>query len=726
MNRLCVYAKPIIWCCMVVTISVVMYAQEFHQPTLVLSSVSEQHPLGTTALYYEDKHRGLTIEQVRQAASRAYFAPVQSEIPHFSFTSSAIWLHWQLINRTGEQCYLQIYNAPLDTLDVYIVGTKGQITHKQYGAGITGARWLKNTYPIIEIPVTSDSVLHLYVRAVSNGVMYFAGHIGGNTGMVEHSLFYTWFNAISFGIMAVMFVYNLFLYVSVRHEAYLIYVLYCASTITFFAYQKGYIFLLIGEALAVALYQFPSTPNILVLIPLSCICLFATSFLSTRQYAPTMHKILLGFVLLCAVDCLAHFVLNIGIPRKALSFVVILASGLVIAAGIIVFRHGYKPARLYLAGWSIWLTSIVLYAMMVENIIHPTRSMEFILQIGAATEILLMSFALADRINHLQSENKRLILEQNALLENKVHERTRALEKTNTFLAEANAEISRHVEVQEDLTREIELSNTELQSTNQIIEQRNRELLLLNKDKNDLLHIVAHDLRNPLMTILGLSEMLKDASYALPAAQQRTLAEQIHLAGSRMALLIKNVLDVNAIETGQISPHLTPINLASVLQILMQEYQNRALAKNIHLHYEGEPDIMVRADETLLSQIIDNLLSNAIKYSPYGSNIWLSACVSYNLGKHLRPETIHNTSTLNGNFAALIVRDEGPGISPAEQQHLFKKFTRLSAVPTGGEPSTGLGLSIVKKFTEVMNGQIYCESLIGYGTSFVVCLPLSS
>ena len=109
----------------------------------------------------------------------------------------------------------------------------------------------------------------------------------------------------------------------------------------------------------------------------------------------------------------------------------------------------------------------------------------------------------------------------------------------------------------------------------------------------------------------------------------------------------------------------------------------------------------MRADANYIDQVIENLLSNAIKFSPSNKNIYIHVSVT-------------DTNAL------CEIRDEGPGLSEDDKKKLFSKYQKLSAKPTGNETSTGLGLSIVKKFVEAMNGEIWCESEIEKGASFFV------
>jgi signal transduction histidine kinase len=126
--------------------------------------------------------------------------------------------------------------------------------------------------------------------------------------------------------------------------------------------------------------------------------------------------------------------------------------------------------------------------------------------------------------------------------------------------------------------------------------------------------------------------------------------------------------------------------------------------KQIQLHVQTPEEIIIESDKLYLLRIIENLLGNAIKFSPKGKNVWV---------------------TVTGEpFGAIItVKDEGPGISEEDQKNLYQNYMRLSARPTGGESSTGLGLSIVKEIVDKMKGNIRCESKLGEGTSFSISLP---
>lgn len=233
----------------------------------------------------------------------------------------------------------------------------------------------------------------------------------------------------------------------------------------------------------------------------------------------------------------------------------------------------------------------------------------------------------------------------------------------------------------------------------------NHELEKLHQEKNEFLGIAAHDLKNPLSAILGLSEMIKSDYDTMPSEEVIDAAETISKASRQMFELIMTFLDVNAIESGKLNLSLAQIDLLPILQTLVENYEDRADAKHLMLHFQPvATSYTAWVDPNICRQVLDNLLSNAIKYSPYGRNIFIRI--------NQRSQSI-----------CCEIQDEGPGLTELDKQKLFGKFTRLSAQPTGKEHATGLGLFIVKKLVEAMNGKVWCDSELGRGATFVVELP---
>jgi two-component system, sensor histidine kinase and response regulator len=149
----------------------------------------------------------------------------------------------------------------------------------------------------------------------------------------------------------------------------------------------------------------------------------------------------------------------------------------------------------------------------------------------------------------------------------------------------------------------------------------------------------------------------------------------------------------------------TALNLADIALAVTRQYQEAARRKSIDIQTDvpaGEYTVL--ADASALDQVLDNLLSNALKFSPPGKRVFVS----------VRPLE---------HQVECVIRDEGPGFTADDKTHMFRRYGRLSARPTGGEPSTGLGLSIVRKLVQAMNGELSCESNPEQGTIFAIRLP---
>jgi two-component system sensor histidine kinase/response regulator len=241
---------------------------------------------------------------------------------------------------------------------------------------------------------------------------------------------------------------------------------------------------------------------------------------------------------------------------------------------------------------------------------------------------------------------------------------------------------------------------------NQFLADRQKQLVAqlsaANAAKNRFVGMAAHDLRNPLASIRGLSEFLRDGNLA---SDQRELVDLIHDASQSMLDLVNELLDVATIESGELRLEPQPCNFADLVRGCAFLQNIQAAKKNSRILLPEDtaaPSAFV--DAAKMRQVIDNLLSNAIKYSPPGSEITV----------------VYRTDPGAAGFA---VRDQGPGIPANERDRLFRDFGRLSAKPTGGESSTGLGLAICRKIVEAHRGAIAAENLPGGGCEFSVVLP---
>lgn len=288
--------------------------------------------------------------------------------------------------------------------------------------------------------------------------------------------------------------------------------------------------------------------------------------------------------------------------------------------------------------------------------------------------------------------------------------------------------IRRVEERSKELEQTIGERTSALSMSNREITRQNDSLMQLNQEKNEFLGIAAHDLKNPLTAIMMSSSIVKQYHTKMTSEEVVEQMEHILITAKRMKETILNLLDINSIESGRFKFSNIPMNIVEVVNDVVEGYYLRAKDKEISLHFNTETDeMMTFADRNAFMQVMENLISNAIKYSPLGKNVYVTIIGSATDGMaalFTREEATLEHIPMQQAHVRIEIQDEGPGLSADDKQKLFGKFAKLSAKPTRGEHSTGLGLSIVKKIVEAMNGKVWCESELGNGATFIVELPL--
>ncbi|WP_420318143.1 tetratricopeptide repeat-containing sensor histidine kinase [Ekhidna sp.] len=230
---------------------------------------------------------------------------------------------------------------------------------------------------------------------------------------------------------------------------------------------------------------------------------------------------------------------------------------------------------------------------------------------------------------------------------------------------------------------------------------KNEELIAVNKEKNLMMSMVAHDLKKPINDLTSLSVILEQYKDKLPEDFNH-LVSVLKKSSEGYRDMVHKILDAGAIESRKLNVVEEKLDVRDVLEGNVQSQSLTAGKKKISFDLSEIPDnTFVKADKIYLTQAIENVLYNAVKYSPENSTIYLGA------------------NGENGHLD-LFVRDEGPGITTQDQKYLFETFKPLK---NGDIESTGLGLSISKKYIEAMSGSIWCESEEGNGTTFFFQLP---
>jgi len=273
-------------------------------------------------------------------------------------------------------------------------------------------------------------------------------------------------------------------------------------------------------------------------------------------------------------------------------------------------------------------------------------------------------------------------------------------------LARKYVSLSEHgfaLQSQHELLREryeiLALKAEQLRLKNADLERQNTSLAELNREKDNLISVVAHDLRAPLNRSLSLCGFILPGLFTAEQKKIINLMIQVNNDGLQ---LVEGILNVDAAAYRDPSP--VTINLRHFITDHLEKFfTGQAGKKGIWIHTAIENHLEITTDAHSLRRIIDNLVSNAVKFSAPDTNIFIRVLSI--------DDAIH-----------ISIQDQGPGISAEDQKKMFRKFQKLTAVPTSGETSTGLGLAIVKDLVEKLHGKITVNSELGQGTEFIIRL----
>lgn len=257
-----------------------------------------------------------------------------------------------------------------------------------------------------------------------------------------------------------------------------------------------------------------------------------------------------------------------------------------------------------------------------------------------------------------------------------------------------------------DLNREINNLQRRLIKEKKQLAETNKQLKSLNEEKNRILGIAAHDLRNPIGTIMGYAQLLSQKFPTMPIEDINKFLSVIIKSSKFSLTLLNDLLDISKIESGSVQLNLTKINYIDFIKAIID--QNQIIGKqkgiNIKLNHETA-DFLATIDIQKIEQVLNNLISNAIKYSLPKTEIMLKVSV-------------------NEQFYKTEIIDQGQGIPAKELPNIFDPFQTAGVQSTAGEKSTGLGLAIAKKIIAEHGGDIFVESAEDKGSNFYFTLPV--
>ena len=237
------------------------------------------------------------------------------------------------------------------------------------------------------------------------------------------------------------------------------------------------------------------------------------------------------------------------------------------------------------------------------------------------------------------------------------------------------------------------------------IQLKNEELINLNATKDKFFSIIAHDLRSPFNSFLGLTEIMAEELPNLTMSQLQEMAAGMNKSATNLFRLLENLLNWSQIQKGTIPFNPEEVQIGIVIGESIEMIQEQAKYKNVKINTDIPDGLVVFADSNMLQTVIRNLISNAIKYTNKGGRISLSV------------------EATNDQNIVTAIQDTGIGMTAKMVDKLFRIDTNANRKGTDGEPSTGLGLLLCKEFVEKHGGKIWVESSEGKGSAFNFTLP---
>lgn len=686
----------------------------------VYSNPSDVLMLRGSFLILEDTTNQLRINEV---ITSDQFVQSEQKVPNLGVSNSTFWLKFQLRNMTDEEdLILELAYPIIDEIEFYTTTTQGQYTVQKMGEN-KPFQQRKYNHPnyLFNISIAKNETQTYFMKIVSKEQIMVPIQVGSSKAILEKSLSKDVLFGVYSGIILVMFLYNLFIYLTIRDKSYLYYVAHTLLVGITQACFHGYAFK----------YLWPNSPWIAGESVLLSTCLvsiagieFLKAFLRTRHFTPKLHKVLYGFTgtyFLCIFISLfgAH-----NIAYQLLQPVQACVAIYILWVAIAIARKGYRPAKFYLLAWSILMVGIFIFALKDFGILPYNNFTYYTLAAGSAIEVVLLSFALADKINILKKEkvesqekalealqeNKRIITEQNITLETKVNARTKKLRRA---LKELKTTYSHLKQTQSQLVSAEKMASLG-QLTAGIAHEMNNPINFvaanvnpLKNDIKDMLQLLSKyekilDGNDIHIKLKEANDLKKEMNIDVLKDEINALLEGIDEGASRTTKIIKSLKIFSRLDEDDLKKANINECLDSTLMLLQNKIERKL---KIIKEYGDIPEIECFSGK--INQVFMNIINNAIQ----------AISVKYN-GSNKGFISIKTNRT--NSSVMVYIKDNGIGMSNEVKEKIFEPFYTTKDIGEG----IGLGLSIGYGIVEDHHGTIQVETEKGKGSEFVITLPI--
>ncbi len=608
-----------------------------------------------------DPTLALSLDDVRSGALP--FAATTEDVPSFGYRSGAEWVRFTLDDRRGpkrDPLVLELAHPVTDVAEVITETAEGRRVTMRAGDHVDHRTWPLDAR-VPSFPIEPE-VVNVWMRVTGRSSHQLPLTLRTREAWHLHTVREDVAQAIYYGALGAMLIYNILVWAAVGLRLYGFYVLFLACYGFLSLVLNGVFF----AEFAPGAVGWTDRLTIPLMAGLSFGALgFTLGLLDFGRRRPLALRIAFALsalfgTLMCVSPAIPY---SAGI-RLAIVLEATLAV-LLVVAGVFATVRGERPGRWFVMAWTAFLTGALVYVLRAAGVVPSNAFTANAHQVGSAIEFLLLSFALADRIKQLQAQAT-----------------------ANAELAAASAELARVASVHA-LEEEA---------------KANQELRRLDALKDEFLANASHELRTPLNGIIGMAEAL-DESRELPASL-RARSVDILSAARRLSALVSTIIDFGASHPDELAPALVPTDLPSLVSRALDESRRAHASKNLRVVADFPPEAStVLAEEHALVETLRALIGNAFKFTAFGS--------------------IEVRARRAGDVVELVVIDEGIGIDPARLPSIFRPFEQGDGSSTRLHGGTGLGLALAKKFVEALRGTIAIDSQPRVGTTVTLRLLAS-
>ncbi|SEL59015.1 sensor histidine kinase [Parapedobacter koreensis] len=693
----------------------------FSQSAIQFTENGQNQYIGKYLSIFQDSTRQLTLGDIQ--SNPTLFKPINRSVPNLGTGSANNWVKFVLQNNTdADNLIVSLSHTAIDEVTFYRVNN-GQVDSLHIKSGDPlRTRAYRHQFFLFDVPLAHGASATCYLKLYSNKQLQVPIAIHTPKNLVEILSTVDILSAAYIGVMLSMILYNLFLFFSTRETHYFVYVNYIFWVTIAQAAIMGFIGRILpieNDWLSANMITFSGAMSGIGAI------FFVKSFLQTAQDSPKFNKLLNLFL---AGYLLAIVILIIGFPLIAYRIVNVVAgfgSMIVVILAFQLSRHKYEQTKYFLFAWCVFLISVIVYVLKDYDILPYNFFTLRSVQIGSAIEAVLLSFALAAKINTyrkekeesqtqallISKENEKLIREQNIILEQRVEERTYALKESNESL-------------QKTLTH---LKETQAQ----LVEAEKMASL------GQLTAGVAHEINNPINFVTSnvaplrrdinmiwntLDEIEKIALSDSPVEEKERyinahkdeldfdyLKEEIdfllkgmHEGANRTAEIVKSLRIFSRVDEDSLKFADINEGLESTLVIL-----NSVVKEGVRVakHYAELP--FVECYPGKLNQVFLNIITNAL----------------YAINKKFDGKSgglLEIKTEVDSVNVYISIKDNGTGMPAGVREKIFEPFFTTKEVGEG----TGLGMSIAYNTIKKHQGEIKIESEVGEGTNFILVIPL--